>query len=232
LTHIQDQQKQAAAEYAVAAVRDGMVVGLGTGSTAEFAIRALGERVRQGLRLTGVPTSRRSADLAREFGISLTELQDAGELDLTIDGADEIVPGTLAALKGRGGALLREKLVALASARLVLIVDDSKIVERLGSRFPVPVEVVPFGWRVPSAALAGYGGRPQLRTGSDGSPQITDNGNYILDVDFGLIDDPGELAGRIKMLTGVVDHGLFLNMVSSAVVAGPEGVRELNPSRL
>ncbi len=224
--------KREVAEQAVRTVRDGMVIGLGTGSTSELAIQALGERVQSGLQIVGVPTSLRSEELARSLGIPLADIQDVTRIDLTIDGADEILPGTLAVLKGRGGALLREKLVAIASLREVIISDDTKLVDTIGSRFPVPVEVVPFGWRLPKQQLEALGGSPVLRLAADGqSPYITDNHNYILDVDFGPIADPSGLASQIKAIHGVVDHGLFIEMVDEAIICGSNGIETLTKER-
>ncbi|ACZ39192.1 MAG: ribose-5-phosphate isomerase RpiA [Sphaerobacter thermophilus] len=224
----QTRRKRAAAERAASAVQDGAVVGLGTGSTAECVIQALAERVKEGLRIVGVPTSLRSERLARSLGIPLIDLQDATRIDVTIDGADEVAVGTLDVLKGHGGALLREKLVAVASEREVIVVDDTKLVERLGSRFAVPVEVVPFGWRVPAQALEALGGRVALRSvPPEGEPFVTDNGNYILDVDFGPIANPAALANEIKTITGVIEHGLFIGIAHEVIVAGAQGVEVL-----
>lgn len=224
--------KREAAEQAVRTVRDGMVIGLGTGSTSELAIQALGERVQSGLQITGVPTSLRSEELARSLGIPLADIQDVTRIDLTIDGADEILPGTLTVLKGRGGALLREKLVAIASQHEVIIADDTKLVDAIGSRFPVPVEVVPFGYRLPREQLEALGGKPVLRLAADGqSPYVTDNHNYILDVDFGPIADPAGLASRIKAIHGVVDHGLFIDLVTEAIICGANGIETLSKER-
>ena len=224
--------KREAAEQAVRTVRDGMVIGLGTGSTSELAIQALGERVQAGLQIVGVPTSIRSEELAGSLGIPLADIQDVDRIDLTIDGADEILPGTLTVLKGRGGALLREKLVAIASLREVIIADDTKLVEQIGSRFPVPVEVVPFGWRLPRQQIEALGGKSVLRPAEDGqSPYITDNHNYILDVDFGPIADPAGLASQIKAIHGVVDHGLFIDLISEAIICGSSGIQNLTRER-
>lgn len=226
-----DRQKLAAAKAAAQMVEEGMVVGLGTGSTAEFAISVLGDRVAAGLRIVGVPTSRRSAALARSCNVPLTDLQSSSHVDLTIDGADEIDHRTLAVLKGRGGALVREKLVAIASNCVVAIVDSTKPVERLGSVHPVPVEVLSFGWHVPAAKLSSLGGHPTLRTVSAGAaPFVSDNGNFILDVEFGPIDDPERLAASIKAITGVVDHGLFIGIVDHAIVGTDTGVDHMTSS--
>lgn len=219
--------KKAAALRAVEYVRDGMRVGLGTGSTATLAVQALGERVRQGLRIVGVPTSERTAALARQLGIPLTTLEECPELDLTIDGADEVDPETLNVIKGLGGALLREKIVALASKIEMLVVDESKIVRRLGEHTPVPVEVVQFGWTHTCNSLAVLGCDPQRRTGANGEPYITDSGNYLLDCRFPPIDDAPALAHRIKSITGVVDHGLFVGIACRVIVAGEMGIRVL-----
>src|SRR6185437_14042902 len=206
-------EKRAAAEAAARRVHDGMVVGLGTGSTADFAIRLLGERVASGLVIRGVPTSRRSEQLARECGIPLVDLQDVTRIDVTIDGADEIERTTLALVKGQGGALVREKLVAVASESVIIVADASKLVDRLGSRHAVPVEVLSFGWRIPAERIAELGGKATLRRlGTDSSPFVSDNGNYILDVVFEPIESPADLAQSIKALTGVVDHGLFIDI--------------------
>ncbi|HET9015140.1 MAG TPA: ribose-5-phosphate isomerase RpiA [Thermomicrobiaceae bacterium] len=223
----QARRKRLAAECAVADLCDGMTVGLGTGSTADLAIQALAERVRDGLRVIGVPTSQRSADLAGSLGIALREIGEVERIDVTIDGADEVDPTTLTVLKGRGGALVREKLVALASEREVIVVDDSKVVAVLGTRAPVPVEVVPFGWRVPARALARLGRSVTLRLAPDGAPYLTDNANYVLDVAVDPIPDPAGLAAEIKAITGVVDHGLFVGIAHAVYVGTADGVEVL-----
>lgn len=221
-----DKLKEAAATHAVEYVQSGMAVGLGTGSTATFAVREIGRRVaEEGLKIIGVPTSERTARLARELGIPLTTLEDCSHLDITIDGADEIVLGSLHAIKGLGGALLREKIVALASRHMTVIVDESKVVEKLGKHTPVPIEVVTFGWTHTCANLTALGGEPQRRTKEDGSPYLTDGGNYLLDCRFPPIDDPRALAEEIKRITGVVEHGLFVEIADRVVVAGKGGVR-------
>jgi ribose 5-phosphate isomerase A len=219
-------EKQTAAEAAVLHVVDGMVVGLGTGSTADFAIRKLGERVAAGLTIRGVPTSRRSEELARRLGIPLVTLQDVEQIDLTIDGADEIDPESLALIKGQGGALVREKLVAVASKQVIIVADSSKIVERLGGRHPVPVEVLRYGWHVPARRIRSLGGAPILRTDASGMPFVTDNDNYILDVAFGLIARPEQLSEALKSITGVVDHGLFIGIADRVLVATGDDIRE------
>ena len=218
-------QKAVAARRAADEVRDGMVVGLGTGSTAAVLVAALGERVRQGLRFIGVPTSEATARQARELGIPLATLEERPRLDLDIDGADEVDPaGDL--IKGLGGALLREKIVAVASARLVIMVDESKRVGRLGEKAPVPVEVVRFGWRRTADALRALGAEPVLR-GGQGSAFVTDGGNYILDCRFPGTRDLAALAGPVKALVGVVEHGLFTGMRPSVLIGHADGTCEV-----
>jgi ribose 5-phosphate isomerase A len=224
-----DAQKRAAAEAAAALIEDGMAVGLGTGSTAYFAIEALIQRIRQGLRIVGIPTSERSAAQARAGGIPLTSFADHRRLDITIDGADEIAGGSLNLIKGLGGALLREKIVAAASDRLVIVADARKLVKRLGGTARLPVEVVPFGWQTTSERLARLGGTPVLR-GGDASPFRTDGGNLILDCEFGLIDDPAALDQAISQTVGVVETGLFIGMACMAMVADHTGVHHLAPA--
>ena len=223
----QQQLKQDAAERAVALVEDGMILGLGTGSTAKLAVDALGKRVAGGLRIIGIPTSEATAEQARSLGISVSTLDEHPEIDLTIDGADEVEVGTLDLIKGRGGALLREKIVASASKRLVIIVDESKLVSRLGLHFAVPVELVPFGWPVAARKLEALGAKVALRSGSDGKPFVTDGGHYIVDCGFGSIASAIELDGELNSIVGVVEHGLFLGMATQAIVAGQAGVKVL-----
>jgi len=226
-----ERAKERAARFAASLVEDGMIVGLGSGSTAELAVRALGERVHDGLRLIGVATSQRTAALARRAGIELRDADSVDRIDLAIDGADEVEERSLGLLKGRGGALVREKLVARMARRLVIIIDDSKLVAALGARFPLPVEVVPFGWRWCARWLEDLGGRPTLRCRPTGHPFYSDNGNLILDVAFGAIADPAWLDRTIKMLPGVVDHGLFLDMADLVIVGSETGIRLLERSR-
>ncbi len=221
------EQKRAAAEAAVALVHDGMAVGLGTGTTAWFVIEALAARVRAGLDIVAIPTSERSGAQARAGGIRLTTFAEHKRLDLTIDGADEIARGSLALIKGLGGALLREKIVAAASERLVIVADESKLKDRLGAATPLPVEVVEFGWPTTAARIERLGGRPSLRTGSDGAPFRTDGGNLILDCAFGAIADPAALDGALGQVVGVIETGLFVDMASLALVASEAGVQRL-----
>jgi ribose 5-phosphate isomerase A len=224
-----EQLKQEAAEAAAALVEDGMILGLGTGSTAKLLVDAIGKRVASGLRLTGIPSSEATAHQARSLGIPLTTLDNHPEIDLTIDGADEVELGPLNLIKGGGGALLREKIVASASRRLVIIVDDSKLVEKLGSHFEVPVEVVPFGWPVAARKLGALGAKTTLRRGADGKPFVTDGGHYIVDCAFGPIASPAKLEVELNGIVGVVEHGLFIGMAAQVVVAGRDGVQWLSP---
>jgi ribose 5-phosphate isomerase A len=205
-------------------VQPEMTVGLGTGSTADAVLRELGRRVAAGLVFSGVPTSRRTEAIARELGIPLTTLDDAGRLDLGFDGADEIDPH-LDAIKGKGGALLREKLVALACVDYVLVATTEKSVDELGTRMPLPVEIVPFGWAQTAARLTDLGVAPMLRIGADGlhQPFVTDNGGYILDCATGPLADPGGLAAGVKGVPGVVEHGLFLGLARAALQVDPGG---------
>ena len=216
--------KQRAGFRAAEFVEDGMSVGLGTGSTAYWLVERLGERVREGLRVRCVPTSRRTEEQARALGIPLVSLGEAGALDLAIDGADEIGPD-LALIKGGGGALLREKLVASAARRFVVIADASKRVEVLG-RFPLPVEVVPFAWELTARRVAAVTkAEALLRRAEGGEAYVTDNGNYILDCRCGRIPDPARTERELKSLTGVVESGLFVGMADLAVVSTDEGVK-------
>jgi ribose 5-phosphate isomerase A len=228
----QNQWKKAAADAAANLVEDGMVLGLGTGSTAAYFLAALGRRLAQGgLRITGIPSSERTATEARRLEISLTSFVEHREIDLTVDGADEVEPGTLSLIKGRGGALLREKIVATASKRLVIIADESKLSQRLGSLVAVPVEAVPFGWQVTASRLAKLGGNPLLRLGADQKPFLTDGGNYILDCAFGPIPNPKETAHHLDHVVGAIEHGLFLGLATEVIVGGRDGVRTLKKSQ-
>lgn len=210
-------EKALAAARAVEEVKDGMLVGLGTGSTASYAVRFLAERLRKGLTFKGTATSHATEDLARGLGIELVPFEGISKVDLTIDGADEVDP-LLRAIKGGGGALLREKLVASASDRVIVIVDSSKPVERLG-RFRLPVETAPFGRAYVEYALASLGAPVNLRMKPDGTPFVTDQGGNIFDLGFGAIEDPAGLAAMLNAVVGVVEHGLFLTEVDTVVVA-------------
>jgi ribose 5-phosphate isomerase A len=222
-----EQLKQAAAEAAAGMVESGMIVGLGTGTTAKLAVEALGKRVKDGLQIVGIPTSEATARQARGLGIPISSLAEHVQIDLTIDGADEIQRGTLDLIKGHGGALLREKVVASASRRLVIIADDSKLVDQLGTHFALPVEVVQFGWQAAERKLQQLGALTKLRPGPDEKPFVTDGGNFIVDCTFSPIADPAALDAKLNSIVGVVEHGLFLRMASRAIVAGEGGVQVL-----
>jgi ribose 5-phosphate isomerase A len=218
-----DKQKRLAADAAVEFVEPMMIVGLGTGSTAELAIRRLAEKVRRGLKITAVPTSISTELLARRLRIPLVKDVDAfTKIDLTFDGADEVDP-SFNLIKGGGGALTREKIVASRSNRQIIIIDEKKQVERLG-KFAVPVETLPFGWKSTMEILRGFGARASLRAGKTSrKPFITDNGNYILDCSFGLIYDPAELEEKIKGIFGVVEVGLFIGLADVVLVGRGDG---------
>jgi len=209
--------KRMAAESAAAQVASGMTVGLGTGSTAAFVLEALGIRIRDGLRITGVPTSEATAARARELGIPLA--LDVVS-DIAIDGADEVDPRTLNLIKGRGGALLREKIVAQATRRFLVVVDETKLVFQLGAGL-LPVEVAPFGWQATARRLENLGAQLQRRD------FVTDNGNYILDCSFGLMDNPESLASQLDHIAGVVEHGLFIGLTAEVHVGKPSGAQIL-----
>lgn len=223
-----EELKRLAAARAVAAVTDGMKLGLGTGSTAKHFVELLAERVREGLNVVGVPTSEATRALAEREGVPLTTLEETPALDLTVDGADEL-DDALRLIKGGGGALLREKIVAAASARMIVIADGSKRVATLGA-FPLPIEVNPFGLEATrravatAAASAGAEGDLVLRKGADGRIFVTDGGHYILDAHFGRIERPEALASALVAVPGVVEHGLFIGLATAAVLATPEGV--------
>jgi ribose 5-phosphate isomerase A len=224
---LQDDLKQAAANFAATLLQDGMIVGLGSGTTARLAVRAIGQRVKEGLRITGIPTSEQTAEEARELGIPLSTLGDYPQIDVTIDGADEVELGTLNLIKGGGGNLLREKIVAAASLRLVIVVDESKIVERLGTHASVPVEVAQFGWQSTARILSKLKANPTLRQSGDSKPFVTDGGNYILDCAFGPIASAAALQRELDSVVGVVEHGLFIDFASQAVMGTREGVKQL-----
>ena len=224
-----DELKRAAALRAIEEVEDGMVIGLGTGSTAAFVVEGLALRVAQGLRVVGIPTSERTAAQARRLGISIATFAEHQRLDLTIDGADEVQLGTLDLIKGLGGALLREKIVAAASDRLVIVVDQEKLVEQLGEHTPVPVEVTPFGWQATAVSLARLGCAPERRYTIGEQPYVTDGGNFILDCRFGALADPRAVEKSIALTVGTVESGLFVERSSMVVVASLTGVEVLTP---
>lgn len=226
-----DQLKRQAAARALEYVSDGMKLGLGTGSTARHFVELLGERVAGGLKVVAVPTSETTRKDAERCGIPVIALDQVDRLDLTVDGADEI-DGALNAIKGGGGALLREKIVAAASDRMIVIADETKAVERLG-RYPLPIEVIPFGLAATRRSIAkafteaGVSGQMKVRTGPDGHAFVTDGGHWIVDAALGKIDDPPRLADVLVSVPGVVEHGLFIGLASLALLAGPDGIRTI-----
>jgi ribose 5-phosphate isomerase A len=224
-----DEWKRQAAARALQEVRNGMKLGLGTGSTAKHFVELLGEHVRAGLKIVGVPTSEATRADAVRCGIALTTLDEIDRLDLTVDGTDEVDPA-LDLIKGGGGALLREKIVAAASDRMIVIADDSKWVEALG-RFPLPVEVVPFGLAATQRAMAtafaesGVSGQMVVRKAKEGHVFVTDGGHWIVDAHLGRIQDAPRLAGLLSAVPGVVEHGLFIGLARTAILAGAQGIR-------
>jgi ribose 5-phosphate isomerase A len=231
--HAMDAEKQntfkkSAAVAAARTVESGMILGLGTGTTAFYLVNEIGRRVaEEGLRVQAMATSEKTAEQARAMSIPLLSFADRTEIDLTIDGADEVLPGPLYLIKGHGGALLREKIVASSSSRMLVIVDESKIVAKLGSTMSLPVEVVPFGWEATQKKLHSLGAKTALRMNADGKPFVTDGGHYIVNCDFGAMENPREIAHHLDHVVGAVEHGLFLKFASKAYVGGPQGVRVL-----
>ena len=228
----QDEAKRLVAKRAVEFVDDGMAVGLGTGSTSRMFIEELGAKVKAaGLKIRCVASSDASQKLAESLGMEVTSLEELPELDVYIDGADEVARDPakgLALIKGGGGALLREKIVASSAKRFIVVVDSTKIVEHLG-KFPLPVEVIKMAKPMVESKLTGLGLNPKLRKHPDGSLYLTDENNYILDCSGGLIEDPAKIAAEIRAIVGVVEHGLFLGMASLVLIAGDEGVSEMQP---
>jgi ribose 5-phosphate isomerase A len=220
-----DQEKEAAARASLQFVKDGQVVGLGTGSTAAFFIKLLAERVKAGLRIRGIPTSVKSRELAASLGIPLTTLDECQEIAVTVDGADEVDP-QLRLIKGGGGAMLREKIVASATEQLVIVADASKQVPVLG-KFPLPVEVIQFAQALVAKRIAALGAQVSVRTGADGKPFVTDEHNHILDCRFGQIPDANGLARELSDMPGVVEHGLFVGMASVVLFARGSEIVEL-----
>lgn len=219
--------KKLAAEKATLYVEDGMVVGLGTGSTVEFALKKLGERIKkEKLKIQGIPTSNKTKKHAIDYGIPLIDLEECTEIDITIDGADE-VDSFFNVIKGGGGALTREKVIAYHTKRMVIVVDETKIVKGLGADFPVPVEVIKFAWRATKKSLEDLGCTAELRKIMD-EAYITDNTNYILDCDFGRIDDAEALEKNINEIPGVVDNGLFIGLVDEVIVGSKQGIMTQN----
>jgi ribose 5-phosphate isomerase A len=226
MTTDKDKLKQAAAVAAAALLNDGMVVGLGSGTTATMLVSAIGDRVKQGLKITGIPTSEKTAAQARALNIPLATFADYAQLDVTIDGADEVELGTLNLIKGGGGNQLREKIVASASSKFIVIVDASKMVKKLGAH-ALPVEVAQFGWESTAHKLTQLGIKPDLRHHPDGQIFITDGGNYILDCACGVIEAAADLERELNATVGVMEHGLFLGMASKVIIGEPEGVKTL-----
>ena len=220
-----DTLKYQAAVAAVDEVADGMAVGLGTGSTVKHFIEELGARVRAGMKITAIATSEQSDRLAREVGISIVGFEQHKVLDVTVDGADEVSP-ELDLLKGLGGALVREKIVAKASRRVVIVVDASKLVDQLGTRAPIPVEVLPIAATLVADALREMGGEPELRL-CDGEPFVSDNRNHMIDWRYGPLSEPASLEHQLKSMSGVVDSGIFAGLAHRVIVAGAEGLREM-----
>jgi ribose 5-phosphate isomerase A len=220
-----DQEKEAAARASLRFVKDGQIVGLGTGTTATHFIHLLGEQVQKGLRIRGIPTSTRSRDLAQSLGIPLTTLDEFQEIAVTVDGADEVDPH-LRLIKGGGGALLREKIVASATQQLVIVADASKQVTTLG-KFPLPVEVIKFAQAVVAKRIRALGADVQVRGESEGKPFVTDENNHILDCHFGAIADPDKLARELSAIPGVVEHGLFIGMANLVLFARGDEIVEL-----
>ncbi len=224
-----DDFKREAAAAALEHVQSDSVIGLGTGSTSAHFLKLLGERIQDGTlsNIAGVPTSEGAAAQAKKYGIPLTSFEHHLELVLTVDGADEVDPW-LNMIKGGGGALLREKIVAQASRTLIIIVDESKLSSRLGVNWPVPIEVIPFGWQTQRAYLENLGAQVDVRLAESGKPLLTDQGNLILDCRFGPIDDPYVLASKLDARPGIVEHGLFLGMADELIVAGHDGIRTVH----
>ena len=219
-----DESKRQAAERSMAYVHDGMRVGLGTGSTSKHVLELLGRRVQEGLNILGVPSSHAAAELARKVGIPLASFAEVSELDIAIDGADEVGPG-LALIKGGGGALLHEKIVATAAREFIVVVGEGKVVPMLGS-FPLPVEAIRFAAPLVERRLADLGAHPVLRMHGD-TPYLTDEGNYIFDCHFGAIPYPEKTAAQVSAIVGVVEHGLFLDTATRVIVADSQGVSVL-----
>nr|WP_100489462.1 ribose-5-phosphate isomerase RpiA [Sporolactobacillus pectinivorans] len=213
--------KEAAGRKAIDEIREGMTVGLGTGSTVYYFLQVLAEKVAEGLSITGVATSQKTVKLATEWQIPMKPLNSVDQIDITIDGADECDP-SLNGIKGGGGALLYEKLVAKASKKRVWIVDSRKEVEQLGS-FPLPIEVIPFGWKQVRQAMENKGYRPELRLNEQGEPFVTDAHHYILDLHLRAIQDPASLAAELDHVTGIVEHGLFVGMTDEILIGYPDG---------
>ena len=222
-----EELKKLAAEKALDFIEDGMIVGLGTGSTVEYALHKLGRLVKDGLKIKGIPTSIHTMRIAKEQNIPLTTLIENPEIDVTIDGADE-VDSNLNLIKGGGGALTREKIIAFNSKKVIIVIDDSKIVKALGIDFDLPVEVVKFGWTSVKKVLEDFGCTVKFREIMDNEAFITDNGNYILDCEFEKIDNPETMEMEINNIPGVVENGLFIGLVDEVIVGSTQGILTLN----
>jgi ribose 5-phosphate isomerase A len=222
-----NQLKEVAAVASAELLKDGMIVGLGSGSTSTLAVAAIGKRVKEGLKIIGIPTSEQTAEQARSLGIQLATFADYSKIDIAIDGADEVELHSLNLIKGGGGNQLREKIVAGASASFIVVVDEGKLVERLGVRAPVPVEVAQFGWQATARQLSELKLNPGLRLDKQKNPYVTDGGNYILDCATGPIESADKLAAELDSIVGVVEHGLFLNMTTEVLIGTDDGVKSL-----
>jgi ribose 5-phosphate isomerase A len=222
-----NQLKEVAAVASAERLKDGMIVGLGSGSTSTLAVAAIGRRVKDGLKIIGIPTSEQTAEQARSLGIPLATFANYSKIDIAIDGADEVELHSLNLIKGGGGNQLREKIVAGASASFIVVVDEGKLVERLGVRAPVPVEVVQFGWQATARQLTDLKLNPGLRLDKQKNPYVTDGGNYILDCATGPIESADKLAAELDSIVGVVEHGLFLNMTTEVLIGTDDGVKSL-----
>jgi ribose 5-phosphate isomerase A len=220
-----DQEKEAAARVSLKFVRDGNIVGLGTGSTAAFFVKLLAEKVKAGMKIRGIPTSTRTAELAKSLGVPLATLDEFQQIDVTVDGADEFDP-KLNLIKGGGGALLREKIIASASKQVVIVTDSSKQVPALG-HFPLPVEVIPFAQALVAKKISALGATVKVRPSAAGGPYVTDESNHILDCSFGQIPDPPALARQLSDIPGIVEHGLFINLASVVLLAKGSEVQEI-----
>jgi len=219
--------KKLAGEKAVEKIEDGMILGLGTGSTVEYTLKKLAEEVKNGLKIKGIPTSNQTKKLAKQYQIPLIDLDETIEIDLTIDGADE-VDGELNLIKGGGGALTREKIIAHHSNKVIIVIDETKVVKGLGVDTPVPVEIVKFSWKATKKALEQLGCTTELREVMQGEPFITDNSGYILDCDFGKINDPEELEININKIPGVIENGLFIELADEVIAGSKQGLLTLN----
>ncbi|MEF8848086.1 MAG: ribose-5-phosphate isomerase RpiA [Candidatus Thermoplasmatota archaeon] len=223
---IEEEYKKLAGEKAVEHIENGMIVGLGTGTTVKYALLKIGELVKEGLDIKGIPTSQQTKKVALEQKIPLTTLNENPKIDVTIDGADE-VDSNLNLIKGGGGALTREKIIAYHSKKLIIIVDDSKIVKALGIDFPLPIEVVKFGWTSTKETLEKLGCKAERRIVIAEEPYITDNSNYVIDCDFNRIKKPEELEEKINLIPGVVENGLFIDLADEVIVGGKGGITTL-----